>query len=195
MRIGILGGTFDPPHIAHLALAHAAIEQLDLEEVIFMPVAKNPLKHKAMASPKQRLAMTSLLIEGEPKLAVSDLEISRGGQSYAVDTLEELQAAQPAEYWFIVGADALKDLAQWKNPERLLRLCRIAAALRPPFSETQMVARIPEEFRDRVDFVTMPPMEVASFDIRDRLAREKPVKPMIPDSVLDYIRQNNLYRS
>ena len=97
MRIGILGGTFDPPHIAHLALAHAAIEQLDLEEVIFMPVAKNPLKHKAMASPKQRLAMTSLLIEGEPKLAVSDLEISRVGQSYAVDTLEELQAAQPAE--------------------------------------------------------------------------------------------------
>ncbi len=195
MRLGILGGTFDPPHIAHLALAKAAIEQLELEEVIFMPVAKNPLKRRAMASSKQRLAMTELLIKGQPKLAVSDLEISRGGQSYAVDTMEELQAAQPADYWFIVGADALKDLSNWKNPERLLRLCRLGAALRPPYSETQMVARIPEEFRDRVDFVTMDPMEVASFDIRDRLAREKPVKPMVPDSILDYIRQNNLYRS
>jgi nicotinate-nucleotide adenylyltransferase len=195
LKIGILGGTFDPPHVAHLALARAAIEQLELEEVIFMPVAKNPLKHRAMASSKQRLAMVELLIKGQAKLAVSDLEISRGGQSYAVDTLEELQAAQPADYWFIVGSDALKELANWKNPERLLRLCRIAAALRPPYSETQMVARIPEEFRDRVDFITMEPMEVASFDIRDRLAREKPVKPMIPDSVLDFIRQNKLYRS
>ncbi|MEA2552477.1 MAG: nicotinate-nucleotide adenylyltransferase, partial [Fimbriimonadaceae bacterium] len=86
-RIGILGGTFDPPHEGHLAIARAAISQLELDEIIFMPVARNPLKRKPIATGKQRLAMTKLLLEDEPKVAISDLELSRGGKSYAVDTL------------------------------------------------------------------------------------------------------------
>lgn len=195
MRIGILGGTFDPPHIAHLALAHSAIDQLQLDELIFMPVARNPLKHKPIATSKQRLAMTELLIENEPKMAVSNLEIVRGGQSYAVDTLAELQAAQPAEYWFIVGADALKDLKQWKNPDKLLKLCRLAAAIRPPQTEADLRARIPDEYKDRIDVISMDAMDVASFEIRDRLARNKPLSNMLPERILQYIRQNDLYRS
>ena len=195
MRIGILGGTFDPPHAAHLALAHAAIEQLSLDEVIFMPVARNPLKHKAIATAKQRMAMVEALLANEKQMAVSNLEIVRGGKSYAVDTLEELQVAQPAEYWFIVGADALKDLKDWKNPDRLLKLCRLAVAVRPPQTEADVRARIPEEYKDRIDLVHMPPMEIASFDIRDRIAREKTLGTMVPEPVLRYIRQNELYRS
>ena len=195
MRIGLLGGTFDPPHIAHLALARAALEQLQLDEVIFMPVSRNPLKHKPIATTKKRLAMIELLIQNETHMAVSDLEIVRGGPSYAVDTLEELQVAKPGEYWFIVGADAIKDLKQWKNPDRLLRLCRLALAVRPPHTEAEVRARIPEEYRDRVDLIHMEAMEVASFEIRDRIAREKPVGPMVPEPVLHYIRQNELYRS
>ncbi len=195
MRIGILGGTFDPPHIAHLALAHSAIDQLQLDELIFMPVARNPLKHKPIATSRQRLAMTELLIENEPKMAVSNLEIVRGGQSYAVDTLAELQAAQPAEYWFIIGADALKDLKQWKNPDKLLKLCRLAAAIRPPQTEADLRARIPEEYKDRIDVIRMDAMDVASFEIRDRFARNKPLSNMLPERILQYIRQNDLYRS
>lgn len=195
MRIGILGGTFDPPHAGHLALAKAAIETLELDEVLFMPASRNPLKHKPVASAKQRLAMTQVLIKDEPKMAVSDLEISRGGQSYAVETLEELQAVQPADYWFIVGADALKDLTQWKNPDRLLKLCRLAVAVRPPQTETMVRAHIPEEYRDRVDLLNMAPMEIASFDIRDRLARRRPVGSSFPAALLDYVEKNKLYRN
>ena len=195
MRIGILGGTFDPPHIAHLALAQSALEQLQLDEIIFMPVAKNPLKHKPIASAKQRLAMIELLIQHETRMAVSNLEMVRGGQSYAVDTLEELSVAQPAEYWFLVGADALKELKQWKNPDRLLKLCRLAVAVRPPQTETEVRARISDEYRDRIDLINMAAMDVASFEIRDRLARNKPLGDMVPEPVLDYIRQNELYRS
>jgi nicotinate-nucleotide adenylyltransferase len=195
LKVGILGGTFDPPHAAHLSLARAALEQLELDEVIFMPVSKNPLKHKPIASSKKRLAMTELLLENETRMAVSNLEIVRGGPSYAVDTLEELQVAQPADYWFIVGADALKDLRQWKNPDRLLKLCRLAVAIRPPLTEADIRGRIPEEFRDKIDVISMDAMEIASFEIRDRIAREKPVGAMVPEPVMDYIRQNELYRS
>jgi nicotinate-nucleotide adenylyltransferase len=194
LRIGILGGTFDPPHVAHLALARAAISHLELDEVIFMPVARNPLKHKPVSSAKQRLTMTEILIKDQPKMAVSNLEMVRGGQSYAVDTLGELQAAQPADYWFIIGADALKDLKLWKNPDKLLTLCRLAVAVRPPLSEESVKARIPEEYRDKVDLISMPPMDVASFDVRDRIHRGKPLGDMITPDVLDYIQQNNLYR-
>jgi len=194
LRIGILGGTFDPPHLAHLALAHAALDQLQLDEVIFMPVSRNPLKHKPLTPPKTRMAMTEMLIKDEPKMAVSNLEIVRGGQSYAVDTMNELQAAQPAEYWFIVGADALKDIKQWKNPDKLLKLCRLAVAVRPPQTETDIKARTPEEYRDRVDVISMKPLDTASFDIRDRLFRGQPVSGMLPPDVLDYIQKSNLYR-
>lgn len=195
MRIGILGGTFDPPHAAHLALARAAIDQLQLDELIFMPVSRNPLKHKPISSAKRRLEMVRLLIQDEPKMAFSDLEVLRGGRSYAVDTLEMLQAANPADYWFIVGADALKDLGQWKQPARLLKLTRLAVAVRPPQTETQVISHIPPDIRDRVDLIKMEPMDIASFDIRERIFKGRPVAPMVPDRVLDYIRNNNLYRS
>jgi len=194
LKIGVLGGTFDPPHAGHLALARAAIAQLELDEVIFMPVSRNPLKHKPVTSTKMRLAMTEALVADEPKTAVSNLEIVRGGQSYAVDTLAELQAAQPADYWFIIGADALKDLKLWKNPDRLLNLCRLAVAVRPPLTEEQVRSRIPEEYRGKIDLISMTPMDVASFDIRDRLHRGKPLGEMVPKGVLDYIDQNKLYR-
>lgn len=160
-----------------------------------MPVARNPLKHQPIASKRERMAMVQLLIQEEPKMAFSDLEIIRGGKSYAVDTVEQLQAAQPGQYWFIVGADALKDISQWKQPERLLLHCRIAAAVRPPVEKAQVLARVPEALRDKVDLIDLAPMDTASFDLRDRLARNKPVAPMLPDRVLDYIRENKLYRS
>lgn len=195
MKIGILGGTFDPPHAGHLALARAAMDQLGLDEVIFLPANRNPLKAgKASASGKHRVGMVEALIRHDSQLAVSDMEITRGGTSYTVDTLGELQMVRPAEYWFLMGADALKGLPDWKNPQRLMRLCRLGVAVRPPMSEGDVIARIPEEFKEKVDLIRMSPLDVSSTDIRDRLSRNKSVSPQLPNDVLKYIHTYQLYK-
>lgn len=195
MKIGILGGTFDPPHIGHLGIAQAALEQLDLDEVLFLPASRNPLKsHKAVASGKHRIGMVEALIRNEPKMAVSDMELTRGGVSYTVDTIGELLMVNPAEYWFLLGADALKNLADWKNPHRLLRLARLGVVVRPPMSEAEAISRIPEEFRDRVDIVQMNPVEISSTELRERIRTHKGVNPWAPIDVLKYISTHNLYR-
>jgi nicotinate-nucleotide adenylyltransferase len=195
MKIGILGGTFDPPHAGHLALAKAAIVQLELDEVMFLPANRNPLKSRKVAtSGKHRLGMVEALIRHEPEMAVSDMELTRGGTSYTVDTLGELHMVRPADYWFLMGADALKGLPDWKSPQRLLRLCRLGVAVRPPTTELETLARVPEEFRGRVDLVKMTPMDVSSTDLRDRLSRNANVSPHLPGDVLKYINTHQLYR-
>src|SRR4051794_25149699 len=103
MKIGILGGTFDPPHTGHLSVARAALEQLELDEVLFLPASRNPLKSRKVVTPaKHRLGMVEALVRNEEKMAVSDMELTRGGISYTVDTLGELHMVQPAEYWFLM---------------------------------------------------------------------------------------------
>lgn len=195
MRIGIFGGTFDPPHTGHLALAKAAQEQLELDEVIFLPAARNPLKsRRATASGKDRLEMVRRLIDSEEKMAVSDMELTRGGMSYTVDTLGELHMIQPAEYWFLLGADALRGLPDWKNPQRVLRLCRLAVAIRPPTTPNDVMARLPEEYRGKVDIVKMSPMDVSSTEIRDRIADGRGTLNWVPQRVLHYIQANKLYK-
>ena len=194
MRVGILGGSFDPPHTGHLALASAAQEQLELDEVLFLPANQNPLKtRRANASSKHRLAMIQRLVAGKPGLAVSDMEITRGGVSYTVDTIGELLMVQPADYWFLMGADALRALPDWKNPQRLLRLCRLGVAVRPPMTEIDVLGRVPADYKDRVDLVRMPPMDVSSTGIRERLARGQNVSPWLSPEVSRYIQENRLY--
>lgn len=196
MRIGVFGGSFDPPHSGHLALARAAREQLGLDEVILLPANQNPLKSsRSNASAKHRLAMVQRLVKGEPGLAVSDMEITRGGVSYTVDTIGELQMVQPADYWFLMGADALKGLPQWKNPARLLRLCRLGVAVRPPMTEGDVLARVPPDLRAKVDLIKMAPMDVSSTDIRTRLAKGQNASPWLAPEVLRYIGENGLYKA
>jgi nicotinate-nucleotide adenylyltransferase len=195
MRIGIFGGTFDPPHSGHLALARAAIDQLQLDELIFLPANKNPLKKSASQTPaKHRLAMVQKMIESEEKMAVSDMEITRGGVSYSVDTLGELQMVRPAEYWFIMGADAVKGLPDWRNPQRLMKLCRLAVAVRPPETAETVMMRVPAEFRDKTDVITMSPMDISSTDIRNRIERGLPVTAWVAPGVAKFIQENKLYR-
>jgi nicotinate-nucleotide adenylyltransferase len=197
MRIGILGGTFDPPHIGHLAVATAAIEHLELDEVIFMPTFRNPIKgRKVSTSPKDRLAMVEALVRSsdDPHLALSDLEITRGGPSYTVDTMTELQMARPADYWFLMGADSLKSLPDWKQPNRLIRLCRIGVVVRPPSTEAEVKARIPADLREAVDIIQMRPVDISSTEIRDRLVRRQNVSSWVPVEVLRYISTQKLYQ-
>lgn len=194
MKIGILGGTFDPPHAGHLALAKAAISELELDEILFLPANRNPLKaNKSFASGKHRLGMVEALIREEPQMAVSDMELTRGGMSYTVDTIGELLMVRPADYWFLMGTDALKGLPEWRNPQRLLRICRIGVAMRPPMSEGDVRARLPEEFQGKVDMIHMPPMDISSSDLRDKLSRNINTNPLIPVDVLKYIRTHRLY--
>lgn len=195
MKIGILGGTFDPPHAGHLALARAALAELQLDEIIFLPAHRNPLKtRKVTTSGKHRLGMVEALIRNEPQMAVSDMELTRGGVSYTVDTLGELQMVRPAEYWFLMGADALKGLPEWRNPQRLMKLCRLGVAIRPPMTDGDLAARVPEAFKDKVDIVHMPPMDVSSTDLRDKLSRNANTNPHLTADVLKYISTHQLYR-
>lgn len=195
MRIGILGGTFDPPHLGHLHLAEAALKQLALDEVILMPANRNPQKEAAVASGKHRLAMAKLIVSGNDKLAVSDLEITRGGPSYAVDTLSELHMAKHADYWFLVGSDALKGLPDWKQPQRLVRMCRLGVVLRGTMIESQALASIPEDYRPYVDIIRMDRVDISGTELRKRLAEGLAVAPWITPEVIQYIRENGLYGS
>jgi len=195
MRIGIFGGTFDPPHNGHLALAEAAKEALQLDEIIFMPAFQNPLKTGGRTTPaKHRLEMVKRLVAGKPGMAVSDLEVSRRGPSYAVDTLTELQHVSPGDYWFILGADALKTLPEWKQPQRLIKLCRIAVAVRLPQDPQEIVGRYPAEFRDAIDVVEMKPIDLSASDLRDKLARGQSISLWVPKPVIQYIEEHKLYR-
>ena len=196
MRIGVLGGTFDPPHEGHLALARAAADALNLDEVIFLPTHRNPLKKDAkQTGAKKRMEMVRLATKNEPAFAVSDIEVERKGLSYAVDTMRQLQMVRPGDYWFILGADALKDFKKWKQPEKLLKLARLAVAVRPPETFQDAISRIPEQFRARIDAVPMPPVEISSTEIRERISGKRPVSQWVPRDVLQYIEENRLYRS
>jgi len=195
MKIGILGGTFDPPHMGHLALARAALATLDLDEVMFLPANRNPLKtRRDVTEPSQRLEMVRLAIAGEPAFSVSDMEITRGGPSYTVDTLSELQMIRQADFWFIIGADALKTIPDWKSPNRIAKLCRLAVAVRPPMTDHDVAARIPDLFDGRVDLVPIQPVDVSSTEIRERIRAGRPVTGMLDPKVEDYIRRHKLYK-
>lgn len=194
MKIGVLGGTFDPPHGGHLALAKAAIAHLELDEVLFMPANRNPNKRPPVAAAKQRLAMVRLMLQDEPLMAVSDLEIARGGPSYAVDTMEQLQFARPAEYWFLVGSDAVRDLSKWKQPSKLLHLCRLAVTVRLPSNEPEVLARATPEVASRMDLFPMPAMDVSSSEIRNKIEIDSPTSPYLDARVKQYIETHKLYK-
>lgn len=196
MRVGILGGTFDPPHVGHVALAHAAIQALQLDEVLLLPVHRNPLKNNKNQTPaKQRLEMLRLAVQNEPKLAISDIEIQRGGPSYAVETLQEFSYLRGDEYWFLLGSDALREISQWKAPEKLVRLCRLGVVLRAGQDKASLIATLPEFVREVVDWIEMPRIDISSSQIRERAFGGRPISQWVHPDVLRYIEQNKLYRS
>ncbi|HEY3782193.1 MAG TPA: nicotinate-nucleotide adenylyltransferase [Fimbriimonadaceae bacterium] len=195
MKIGILGGTFDPPHAGHIALAHSAIETLELDEVMMLPAHRNPLKKGHTTPAKQRMEMLQLAIQDDPKLSLSDIEVSRGGPSYAVDTLSELTYIQQAEYWFILGSDPLKEIDKWKQPQRLLKMCRLAVAVREGQNMDQLLMSVPAYVPEAIDWLPMPPMEISSSEIRRRLGDRKPMGQWLNPDVLKYIEANKLYRT
>lgn len=193
-KIGILGGTFDPIHQGHLNLATTAKSALGLDEVILVVANRNPLKKSASASAKDRVEMVRLAITDLPGLAVSDLEIQKGGPSYSVETIADFQAVRPADYWLILGSDALRGIQDWKQPERLIRMCRLGVAYRPGFDIGDTLRHLPPFLDASIDSFELDPNDVSSTDIRKRIATKQPLHKWVPPNVLRYITEHQLYR-
>jgi len=198
-RIGVLGGTFDPIHIAHLAIAENCWDQLGLSEVLFIPAGDPPHKqHRGVAPAVHRVAMVERAIAGNPHFRVSRVDVNRPGLSYSVDTLESLRAelGTEAELFFIVGSDSLTDLPNWRDPRRLIELCTVVAVNRPGYPRPdlkQIDARIPGA-SGRTRFVDVPDLNLTSSEIRRRVAEGRTIRYLVPDPVRDYIIEKQLYR-
>ena len=195
-RLGILGGTFDPPHIGHLILAEYARESLDLAQILFVPAADPPHKDDTRLTVEHRLAMMERAIAGNPHFAVSLADIERPGPHYTVDLIPILQAQYPdAELYFLVGADSLRDLPKWNRPQELIRLCKLAVMRRPDVDATpEMHEVILPGLAERVTMLDAPLVDVSSTEIVARMQAGKSIRYIVPDAVLDYIQANGLYR-
>ena len=195
-EIGILGGTFNPPHVGHLVMVQEALDQLDLDRVWLMPVARPPHK-EALADPGAgvRLELCRLATAGDDRIEVSDLEIERGGASYTVDTLRSLHERDPEHaLTFIVGGDMAYSLPSWREPEAVLELARLAVAERDGLRRDDIAARLePLHAGDRVVFFDMPRIDLSSSAVRDRIATGRPIRYLVPDAVVDAIRARSLY--
>jgi nicotinate-nucleotide adenylyltransferase len=200
--VGMLGGTFDPIHVGHLALARVALDQLGLDRILFVPAGRPPHKRgRPITSAADRLAMVELAIAGEPRFAVSRIEIDRPGPSYTADTVEALLAQpdnghRPIELTVILSAESFADLPSWHEPARLLQLARIAVAPRPghpPPSPAWLAQRLPGS-ADRIDVLEGPHLDISASDIRARVAAGRPIDGLVPPPVADYIKAHHLYR-
>ena len=197
-RIGILGGSFNPPHLAHLVCASEAAAQLSLDRVLLTPVAAPPHKEAEQdPGPQARLELCRLAIAGDERLGVCDLEVVRGGPSYTVDTLRELHARTPEDHLtFIVGGDIALGLPSWHEPEAVLDLARLAVAERSGASREEIAGRLAQHFADAAApvFFDMPRLDISSSQIRRRVAQGDPIRYLVPDSVAEQIARGRLYR-
>ena len=194
MRTGIMGGTFNPVHNAHLLIAELAREEFKLDRIIFMTGGNPPHKDGAI-SPQHRFNMTHIAIEGNERFIDDDFEINRPEKSYTVNTLEYLKEKYPDdELFFIVGEDSLEDLPTWYEPESILEMCSLLVFPRKS-RETLMgtLNKMTDKFGKRILPISAPVIGLSSTDIRKRIRDGKTVKYMIPDRVIEYIKQHNLY--
>lgn len=199
MRVGFFGGSFDPPHLGHLAVARAAAQAFALDTVLLAPTARQPLKpHGADAPFADRLAMVRLLCAGQPGLEASELEAPTEAISpnYTIDTLRRLrtQLHQNDEIFVVVGIDAFLDLERWRDPRGLLAAAQWVVVARPEFPPEQLAAMaLSSSERTRVHLLTDVQVPVSATEIRRRLEAGEDCSELVPQRVLDYIRQHGLY--
>lgn len=188
-RIGIFGGTFDPPHLGHLLLALDALDHLQLDRLILVPAARQPLKQGLpMTDAAHRLAMTRLFAESDARLEVDASEVDRGGLSFTIDTVRGLRGAHPtAEFVLLMGADTAETLPKWREPEALALLVEVAIAGRGEHRP------VPAGFRTRF----LPPrrVDVSATEIRERVRLGRSIRGFVPDAVAAYIAAHQLYRT
>lgn len=198
MRVGVYGGTFDPIHIGHLAIAEEVRHTLGLQQVRFIPAAHQPLKDDPpQASASHRLAMVRLACADNPAFVPDDCELRRPPPSYTIATLEHLRAelGPSVELWLVIGADAARELPRWHRIDAILDLARLAIMARPgcPFEPAALEQAVPASV-GRYMFLDGPHLDLSSTDLRRRLAMGRPIRYLTPDSVRQYIVEHSLYR-
>jgi len=188
MRIGILGGTFNPVHIGHLILAEEAREKLRLDKVIFVPTSLPPHKEDLNIAPaSDRLKMIKLAIGGNKYFAVSDIEIKRQGRSYTIDTLTELKHKfSRDELYFIIGSDLLKYLDEWKDLSQIIKMVKFVAATRPGYPL--------EQIPNYIQTLAIRAVDVSGFEVRQCVREDKSFRYLVPDKIFGYINKKGLYR-
>ncbi|HIS40046.1 MAG TPA: nicotinate-nucleotide adenylyltransferase [Candidatus Aphodovivens avistercoris] len=196
-RLGIMGGTFDPIHIGHLAVAEQAREEMGLDAVVFIP-AGNPVfkRDRAVTPAADRLEMCRLAVESNPFFDVSSIEIDRGGDTYTVDTLRQLRAHYPSnvELCFITGADAVASIVKWRESAAIAGLARLIAVTRPGFPLTCATRdQIAEAGRFDVSYMQATALSVSSSDLRARVASGRSIRYLTMARVRDYIQERGLY--
>ena len=203
LRLGIMGGAFDPVHIAHLVTAEEALVQFGLDEIIFMPAGNHPFKARRLAPADFRYLLVAVATATHPHFLVSRYELDKAGVTYTADTLEFLTNTLGAdtELFFVTGADAILDILTWKDPERVLELCTLIAATRPGYDLARMAEVLGQlgpvhgtsGAGSRVRFMEVPALAISSSMIRERLASGKAARYLLPDSVAELVEKAGYY--
>lgn len=200
MRLGVFGGTFDPVHLGHLILAEQCREQARLDQLLFIPSARPPHKMSQVLTPfERRVDMLNLAISGQPAFRVDEMERDRPGPSYTVETLALLKKRQAdAELFLVLGGDSLNDLPYWYEPLRIVELATLLIVARPgspslSVETCRQMLKCAEDFPLRIQMISCPLIDVASRDLRQRLAEGKTIRYMVPRAVEVYIREKKLY--
>lgn len=198
MKIGIMGGTFNPIHYGHLFLAENAFEQVQLDHVLFMPSNHPPhKKDMQIMSSIDRVTMVRLAIEDNPHFLLSELEVHREGMTYTVDTLTEMTREQAKdEFYFIVGADSLMNMPKWRNPLGVFQLCTIVAANREAMNRDRLEEQmeyLKKEYGARIKLIDIPTIDISSRHIRERIQNGQSIRYYVPDKVAEYIKEQRLF--
>jgi len=195
-RIGIFGGTFNPPHLGHLILAETALEEINLDRVFFVPAASPPHKtNKPLASATHRMAMVQLATMNNQRFVVSSVDMDRPGPHYTNDMIEIFKGHYPnAEFYFLMGSDSLRDLLSWKDPDVLIELTKLAVMQRPSiYPDLSALTRELPGLLEQVYFLDAPEIEISSTEIVRMLKSQKSVRYRVPASVLRYLKEHKLY--
>ncbi len=199
-RIGVMGGTFDPPHIGHLAAAEMARAELKLDTVLFVPTNRSPWKMgKVMTTTEQRVEMVHQAIADHPQFALSRVDVDRPPPSYTYETLRLLKAQfADDELFFIMGLDSLRDLGNWQRADEIVRLARLVVCARPGVTMDvgqmmDLLHRLPDLLQ-RLTFVEMPELEIAASNLQQRVRNGQSIRYLVPSPVCKYIAEQGLYR-
>ncbi|MFH1260197.1 MAG: nicotinate-nucleotide adenylyltransferase [Elusimicrobiota bacterium] len=190
-KIALFGGSFNPPHYGHLALAKQAFEQLNLDQVVFIPTGNPPHKKEDLASAKHRYAMTKLAIADFPRFAISPMEIRRKGKSYTYRTIINYRRLYPqATIYFLLGLDSLSEISNWIGGEKLLKLCTFIVGVR----ENVPMEKIKKEWSGKIEMLAEKLPNISATAIRRLIRENKPVDNFLPIKALEYIKKHDLYR-
>lgn len=197
-RIGIFGGSFNPIHIGHLVIAEAAWQEFSLDKVIFVPTGDTPNKDMHYISKYMRYEMVAKAIEGNSRFAISSIERDRTGPSYTVDTIHMFreQFGKEDQLYFICGTDSIADLPNWKYNVELLKCCEFISASRPGNEEEiiRSVSYFGDLGKEKIHFLRSPELNISSTILRKLIAKNKSVKYLVPDAVIQFIHENDLYK-